>query len=127
MQVNSANLAALGMSIEDAFDECKSIRAGATILRGDYERALKQFPDEQTALRAAISAYNTGDFARGRWNGYLAKVQYARRAIPDLIVAERSPNEGVAPTAVSQPRQEAPAVVNVFVRPKAGRELVSKP
>lgn len=73
MQVNSNNLSVLGYSVEDMFDDCKNLAAGAAVLSAFYARALKQNPQPQTALRAALSAYNTGDFNKGYLNGYLAR------------------------------------------------------
>jgi type IV secretion system protein VirB1 len=35
MQINSANFAMLGLTLEAAFDPCKSVAAGAAILAGD--------------------------------------------------------------------------------------------
>lgn len=76
-QVNSMHFTAFGLTAETAFDSCKNLAAGAAILTAEYRRALKTFQDEQSALRAAISAYNTGNFSLGFHNGYVAKVQRA--------------------------------------------------
>lgn len=74
MQINNRNLAVLGYTIEDALDACLGITGGAAILSADYGRAAMQFGEGQNALLAAISAYNTGDFARGFANGYVTHV-----------------------------------------------------
>lgn len=71
MQVNSTNLKALGYTVEDMFDGCKNLSAGAQVLSTFYTLALKEHPEPQTALRAALSAYNTGDFYKG--TAYLAR------------------------------------------------------
>lgn len=73
MQVNSANLPRLGYTVEDMFDPCKNIRAGAQILSEAYAKALPVHRNEQAALRAALSAYNTGNFRRGFENGYVQR------------------------------------------------------
>lgn len=73
MQVNSANLSRLGYTVADMFDPCKNITAGAHILTMAYTDALPRHNDEQAALRAALSRYNTGDFTRGFRNGYVAR------------------------------------------------------
>lgn len=73
-QVNSANLEKANLSIDDAFDPCKNLSAAATILRWNYESAIKRIPQKQQALYAAISAYNTGSMSRGFQNGYVQKV-----------------------------------------------------
>lgn len=65
MQINSANLSHLGMKVQDAFDPCRSVRAGATILREGYHRA----------LRSAFSIYNTGGPTKGIENGYVGRVE----------------------------------------------------
>ena len=73
-QVNSVNLTKTSLSVEEAFDPCKNLAAAATILHWNYESASKRIPDEQSALQAAISAYNTGSFTKGFGNGYVQKV-----------------------------------------------------
>lgn len=73
MQVNSRNLPSLGYTVNDMFEPCKNIAAGARVLTTFYASALAKFPDEQSALRAALSAYNTGNFERGFTNGYLER------------------------------------------------------
>jgi len=55
MQVNSRNLEWLGLTVEEAFDPCRSIAAGARVL-------------------TAFSGYNTGSPSRGFASGYVARV-----------------------------------------------------
>ena len=74
MQINSANLPRLGLSIGDAFDACHSITAGARILKEGYRQA----------LRIAFSRYNTGDSVRGFANGYVHRVELAGANLPAL-------------------------------------------
>jgi type IV secretion system protein VirB1 len=73
-QINSANLKRLGLTIKAAFDPCRNLAAGATILRTAYAAARQHAADDQAALRAALSIYNTGDHLRGLRNGYVARV-----------------------------------------------------
>lgn len=73
MQVNSRNLASLGYTVEDMFEPCKNIAAGGRILTAFYTSARPKYRDDQSALRAALSAYNTGNFEKGFTNGYLAR------------------------------------------------------
>lgn len=61
MQVNSRNLGWLGLTVEDAFDPCRSVAAGARVL-------------------TAFSGYNTGSPSRGFANGYVARVLAAGAA-----------------------------------------------
>lgn len=82
MQINSANLPKLHYTIEDMFDTCKNLRAGAAVLSNFYTLALGHYPAPQTALRAALSAYNTGSFTLGFSNGYVAKYVGADTGAP---------------------------------------------
>lgn len=80
MQVNSANLRPLGYTVSDMFEPCKNLQAGAAVLTRFYEKARSHYPrDEQAALRAALSAYNTGSLTAGFANGYVAR--YFRRPV----------------------------------------------
>lgn len=101
-QVNSVNLTKTNLSVEDAFDPCKNLAAAATILKWNYESASKNILDEQAALHAAISAYNTGSFTKGLSNGYVQKVvnnaqgsiaayKSITTPIPLVNIAKRSP------------------------------------
>lgn len=73
-QVNSSNLAKTGLTVEHAFDPCKNLAAAATILTWNYQSASRKTSNQQAALHAALSAYNTGSFTRGFSNGYVGKV-----------------------------------------------------
>jgi type IV secretion system protein VirB1 len=90
MQVNSTNLARVGLSIPDAFDACHSMQAGAQILSAAFHHA----------LRAALSAYNTGDPQRGIANGYVASVEAATAAVPPVVAL--APTKS-APAPVTRP------------------------
>lgn len=84
MQVNSANLAGLGLSIADSFDPCQNIRAGARVLVAAY-KAPGGGADVQPALLQAFSRYNTGRPDRGFTNGYIRRVQFAASQIVPAI------------------------------------------
>ncbi len=77
MQINSANLPSLNLSLADALDPCTNIRAGAKILTDFYLRTDRKEP-QQIRLLKALSAYNTGDYQKGFRNGYV--VRYLRIA-----------------------------------------------
>ena len=51
-QINSKNLPALGLTVEQVFDPCTNIAAGANILAAGYART--------GSLGGALSMYNTG-------------------------------------------------------------------
>ncbi len=89
MQVNSRNLAALGVTIAQVLDPCTNIRSGATILTADYAGAVHSRGEGQPALQAALSAYNTGDFYRGFANGYVARY-YGPNGVPALAGTVRA-------------------------------------
>ena len=89
MQINSANLPRLGMSVADVFVPCRNVEAGARILGDAYANAGEREGDKGRALRMALSAYNTGDFNAGFINGYVAAVegQAAAYVVPSLAAA----------------------------------------
>jgi len=88
MQINSRNLPGLGYTVEEIFDPCHNLQAGAQILTRGYLGAVKRYGHGQDALRAALSAYNTGNYERGFKNGYVAK--YYRQK-PIQIIVRKSP------------------------------------
>lgn len=73
MQINSANMKRLGLSTEAMFDQCTNIRIGTKILSANYAQAVDIYGPGENALRAALSAYNTGSMVKGFRNGYVAK------------------------------------------------------
>ncbi len=74
MQINATNLARLGLSLEAAFEPCQSLAAAARLLRADFQIAKARIADDQSALKTALSLYNTGNPIRGFGNGYVARV-----------------------------------------------------
>lgn len=104
MQINSANFGRLGLTLEAAFDPCRSVAAGAAVLAGGYTGGATH-EVQQSALRVALSKYNTGDAQRGFANGYVDKVELAAaRIVPALDV-------GTAPAAIDS--QSLPAAAPV--------------
>lgn len=73
MQINAANLPALGMTIGAALDPCASLAGGATVLRAAYG-AEPVDAGQQAALLMALSIYNTGSPLKGIMNGYARRV-----------------------------------------------------
>jgi type IV secretion system protein VirB1 len=73
-QVNRANWSRVGMSVQNAFDPCLNLAAGAAILQECYAQARKSRPEVQGALRASLSCYASGDFATGYRTGYVQRV-----------------------------------------------------
>jgi type IV secretion system protein VirB1 len=95
-QINSRNMRWLGLTWETVFDPCTNVAALARVLTTNYN-SVKAGRDPQTALRVALSMYNTGSQTRGFRNGYVAKVvgnagvvstaALYRDAIPSVAIA----------------------------------------
>ena len=89
MGLNTRTLQQFHVSIQDAFDRCTNLSIGGAVLTRNYRAEVKRYGPGEMALEAALSAYNTGDFWRGRENGYLAryfgsaKVPARKRARPN--------------------------------------------
>ncbi len=120
-QINSANLPGLRLSVEAAFEPCTNLRAGATILGGDYAAASQRFGPGQRALRHALCAYNTGSFFAGQGyvNAILAAAglspEYADAPPATLEVASRSSLVVYGSKPVRTLRRAAPAGVEVIL------------
>jgi type IV secretion system protein VirB1 len=100
-QINSDNLAWLGLTVEDAFDPCLNLRAAATVLRAGYRPSGETPEHRQAALRVALSRYNTGDARRGFRNGYVAKVEQAAITLnlAEALLPPADPPPGLVPAA----------------------------
>jgi type IV secretion system protein VirB1 len=137
-QINSRNMRWLGLTWDTVFDPCTNVAALARVLTTNYN-AVSAGRDPQTALRVALSMYNTGSQTRGFRNGYVAKVErnagIAQRAAsgPALIfaTAASSPVDQHAillvENAVPEPspiqvRPAPPPKWNVFERAAYDRE-----
>jgi len=72
-QVNSRNLAVLGLTVRTALDPCANLHGAAAVLAANYVGAVQRVGEGQTALLMALSAYNTGSYDRGFGNGYVAR------------------------------------------------------
>lgn len=64
-QVNRYNLPKYSLTYEQAFNACQNVRVGGLILGECYGRAVAKDMPPQTALRAALSCYYSGNFTRG--------------------------------------------------------------
>lgn len=97
-QVSSQNLKRLGLSVRQVLDPCTNLNAGSKILTEFYLNARKREPDDQKAILAAISAYNTGNYVNGFTNGYVQKVVQAKGlsvpALRDTYALQTSPVYG---------------------------------
>jgi type IV secretion system protein VirB1 len=99
-QINSANLANLGINVADAFEPCRNLHAAAQVLQAAYRSQRAAPGQEQPALRIALSLYNTGRTDRGFLNGYVAKVVNAASGYePALHSDQQSPPTSAPPSA----------------------------
>lgn len=116
-QINSRNMRWLGLTWETVFDPCVNIAALGRVLSSNYDAAIAG-RDPQTALRVALSMYNTGSQTRGFRNGYVAKVvsnagvasaaTLGRNQIPAVAVAAPSSLEILQNLAAENAATKAP-------------------
>lgn len=89
-QINSQNFEHLGLTLEQVFEPCTNLKAGAQILRNNYYRAEGQELSQNDQLDQALSYYNTGDAQAGVKNGYVARVRSADITRYDVPALEAS-------------------------------------
>ena len=86
MQVNSANVARLSVSIDEAFDVCTNLNMGTTVYNefaAGVLRYAEQFDTPHKQMMATLSAYNTGSYWKGFMNGYVYRVlRYMGKPVP---------------------------------------------
>ncbi|WP_084267338.1 lytic transglycosylase domain-containing protein [Azohydromonas lata] len=85
-QINVRNWKWLGLDEASVFDPCKNLKAAQTVLLDCFKRA--PAADPQTALRQALSCYNTGNHRNGFTNGYVTKV--VRATVASIVVPATS-------------------------------------
>jgi type IV secretion system protein VirB1 len=139
-QINSRNMRWLGLTWETVFDPCTNVAALARVLTTNYN-SVKAGRDPQTALRVALSMYNTGSQTRGFRNGYVAKVvgnagianadvSYAA-TLPTVAVAEPASDDLRELLSLENTTSQAPSIAprpapppkwNVFERAAYDRE-----
>lgn len=121
MQVNSRNLPGLGYSVEDMFEPCKNIAAGSRVLTDFYTSARAKYPNAQSALRAALSAYNTGSFQAGFTNGYVARYG---GAITLARVPALNPNTADTAVFVRQLQEQKEKAMNQVQQPATRTNVI---
>lgn len=126
-QVNSSNMDWLGMSVDDLFDPCKNLAGAARVITDCYQRAKARYSDEQSALHAALSCYNTGDFKKGVRNGYvMAVASNATLDVPELLpisAGSSAPIQLKGSTTPAQQKAVEPlpeGIGDAFSRPSGG-------
>ncbi len=117
-QINSRNMRWLGLTWGTVFDPCTNVAALARVLTTNYN-AVSAGRDPQTALRVALSMYNTGSQTRGFRNGYVAKV-VGNAGIADMQVSYT--------TTASQPIEETSGDLRtIIVAENAAQQAPPRP
>ncbi|EPN0316288.1 lytic transglycosylase domain-containing protein [Vibrio vulnificus] len=67
MQVNVSNFSKVGLTLDNAFDFCENIKAGAFLFNDCHVRAKQKFPNRENSyhIDAAASCYYSGNFNYG--------------------------------------------------------------
>ena len=134
-QINSRNMRWLGLTWETVFDPCTNIAALGRVLTQNYSAAIAG-RDPQTALRVALSLYNTGSSSRGFRNGYVAKV-VGNAGIADTVTAPTMPltpldarvqliTENLEPPVAPITAVSAPPAWNLFERTAYAQQTANR-
>jgi len=114
-QINVRNWDWLGLTAETVFDPCTNLAAAQTVLSDCYSRASRSRSEEQLALRAALSCYNTGNFKRGFANGYVSKVvAKATVKVPALVATPGTAPDQPSGSGESGKKRTAPGMPDGF-------------
>lgn len=118
-QVNSQHFARFGLTPESIFDACTSIGAGGRILSEFYAGAVRRYGEGQGALKAAISAYQTGSYTRGYQTGYVGRVTgYTGAAVSNDVHKGKKTTESAGGT-------EQAASQNANIRPEHAETAIA--
>jgi type IV secretion system protein VirB1 len=91
MQINSGNLAFLGMGVDDAFNACHSLDAAHRILQTAFAAGSSE-SERQAAILITLSRYNTGKTLAGIANGYANQVMSAESApLTSTLAHQKTP------------------------------------
>ncbi|MBS0546122.1 MAG: lytic transglycosylase domain-containing protein [Proteobacteria bacterium] len=128
MQINSRNLAFLGLSVAAVLKPCGNVAAGGRVLMEAYAVASRRVGPGAEALRIALSRYNTGDDQAGLRNGYVGQVEQRAAAyvVPSLVGSKQADSDQAAmisaaglPIAAGQPQ------VGSFMRRQFGDHVAA--
>lgn len=134
-QINSRNMARLGLTWATVFDPCTNIAALGRVIGENYAAALVG-REPQTALRIAFSLYNTGSPTRGFRNGYVNRVvshagvslaQETDQPLASIDAPDRRREivaENAAIATVATVDEPAPSPWNIFARAADARRAV---
>ncbi|MBB3588954.1 lytic transglycosylase domain-containing protein [Sphingomonas sp. BK481] len=99
-QINSANFARLGVSVEQAFDPCTNLRLASSLLQEGYGLASRHYSGLD-AISATYSLYNTGTLTRGFRNGYVGRVWSAASGMGTIQAAPPIPGAPAGATGAT--------------------------
>jgi len=105
-QINSANFARLGVSIEQAFDPCTNLRLASSLLQEGYGLASRHYSGLD-AISATYSLYNTGTLTRGFRNGYVGRVWSAASGMGTIQAAPPIPGAPAVMAAATSAAKRA--------------------
>ena len=100
-QINSANFARLGVTVEQAFEPCTNLRLAASVLQASFGLASRYY-DGLNAISATYSLYNTGTMTRGMRNGYVGRVWSSAAALGSIPTSPALP-DATLPTVATIP------------------------
>lgn len=92
-QINKRNFGRLHLTVEQAFRPCANLGAMQVILAECFGRASQRGstrPNQQVALRDALSCYYSGNFTTGHRHGYVGKVVSAWVTVHAPIYSSQS-------------------------------------
>ena len=93
-QINSANFARLGVTVEQVFEPCTNLRLASMVLQQGYGMATRHYTGLD-AISATYSLYNTGTLTRGFRNGYVGRVWKAATSMGSLQAPPPLPSEAL--------------------------------
>jgi type IV secretion system protein VirB1 len=105
-QINSANFARLGVSVEQAFDPCTNLRLASSLLQESYGLASRHYSGLD-AISATYSLYNTGTLTRGFRNGYVGRVWSAASGMGTIQAAPPIPGAPAVTAAATSAAKPA--------------------
>ncbi|MGH6785836.1 MAG: lytic transglycosylase domain-containing protein [Novosphingobium sp.] len=136
-QINSRNMRWLGLTWDTVFDPCSNVAALGRVITRNYNAAIPG-RDPQSALRVALSLYNTGSSSRGFRNGYVAKV-VGNAGFADPVTAQeptmpQTPldarvlliSENLAPSMMPATSPSAPPAWNLFERAAHAQQTANR-
>ncbi len=105
-QINSANFAQLGVTVEQAFEPCTNLHLASAMLQASFSLASRHYSGLD-AISATYSLYNTGTLTRGFRNGYVGRVWSSASAMGSIAAPPPLPGIPVPATIAPSPGRPA--------------------